>query len=62
MQGLARSLVLERLGFENFVLSSPKLEDDKDTFVCIGSASVLDPVMLRPGMTWKAAQVWMPDS
>ncbi|XVF06225.1 hypothetical protein REPUB_Repub06bG0029200 [Reevesia pubescens] len=49
-----------RMGFEDIYLSSPGSLAEKygkDYFICTGPASMLVPVVVKPGGKWKGAQV-----
>ncbi|KAF8720283.1 hypothetical protein HU200_023911 [Digitaria exilis] len=51
---------LVRMGFEDMYLSSPGGMYEKfgsDYFLCTGPASILVPVVVKPGEEWRAAQV-----
>ena len=49
-----------RMGFEDIYLSSPGSLSEKygkDYFICTGPASMLVPVIVKPGEDWRGAQV-----
>ncbi|GKV07396.1 hypothetical protein SLEP1_g19179 [Rubroshorea leprosula] len=49
-----------RIGFEDIYLSSPGSMSEKygkDYFICTGPASMLVPVVVKPGESWRGAQV-----
>ncbi|XWS64621.1 hypothetical protein CRYUN_Cryun05aG0018800 [Craigia yunnanensis] len=49
-----------RMGFEDIYLSSPGSLSEKygkDYFICTGPASMLVPVVVKPGENWRGAQV-----
>lgn len=49
-----------RMGFEDIYLSSPGSLSEKygkDYFICTGPASILVPVVVKPGESWRGAQV-----
>ncbi|XVF42085.1 hypothetical protein PTKIN_Ptkin01aG0331700 [Pterospermum kingtungense] len=49
-----------RMGFEDIYLSSPGSLSEKygkDYFICTGPASMLVPVVVKPGESWRGAQV-----
>ncbi|KAK8633813.1 hypothetical protein V6N13_014649 [Hibiscus sabdariffa] len=49
-----------RMGFEDIYLSSPGSLAEKygkDYFICTGPASMLVPVVIKPGENWRGAQV-----
>ncbi|GLJ18069.1 hypothetical protein SUGI_0318790 [Cryptomeria japonica] len=59
-RGLRHTLILEKVGFEEFYLSSPGSNSTmygKHCYICTGSASMLQPVVLSPGEEWRAAQM-----
>lgn len=49
-----------RMGFEDIYLSSPGSFYEKygeEYFICTGPASMLVPVVVKPGEDWRGAQV-----
>jgi hypothetical protein len=49
-----------RMGFEDIYLSSPGSLSQKygnEYFICTGPASMLVPVVVKPGEEWRGAQV-----
>ncbi|KAL3715523.1 hypothetical protein ACJRO7_007282 [Eucalyptus globulus] len=49
-----------RMGFEDIYVASPGSFSEKygkDYFICTGPASMLVPVVIKPGENWKGAQV-----
>lgn len=49
-----------RMGFEDIYLSSPGSLSEKygkEHFICTGPASMLVPVVVKPGEDWRGAQV-----
>lgn len=59
-RGRRLTLILRKLGFEEFHLSSPgsnSISYGKHCYICTGPASMYKPVVLSPGEEWRAAQV-----
>ncbi|OMO98951.1 hypothetical protein COLO4_13607 [Corchorus olitorius] len=59
-QGRELSFRFIKLGFEDIYLSSPGSLSEKfgkDYFICTGPASMLVPVVIKPGEKWRGAQV-----
>lgn len=49
-----------RIGFQDIYLGSPGSMSKKygtDYFICTGPASMLVPVVIKPGESWRGAQV-----
>jgi len=60
MQGKELVFRLMRIGYDDIYLSSPGSFSEKygkEYFICTGPASMLVPVTVEPGETWKGALV-----
>ncbi|KAH7431646.1 hypothetical protein KP509_08G058400 [Ceratopteris richardii] len=60
-EGFRRSIIFESHGFRNLEVSSPS-EDGENPYLSVNFSTVLSPIILDKGESWKGAQVLLPDS
>lgn len=60
LQGNGLGFRIIRMGYDDIYLSCPGSSSErfgKEYFICTGPASMLVPIVLKPGEEWRGAQV-----